>query len=152
MKRTPYHSLRVAGCLALGLLLLSAVGCKSTPKSPPKNTTPVTDTQAPSVREALRPMTTSEEKRMQDQIDAMQDQIRVLGARTDALATSYGALMSPQWRNKVLDARAGASRESERLRYLEATKALLARRLQSLQAELKVYEAFQLSDPSAPRP
>ena len=40
---------------------------------------------------------------------------------------------------------------SERMRYLEALETVLARKLRSLQEEVKTYEAYQMSDPLVPR-
>ena len=139
---------RGALSFALGLFLWMTSACKHTP---PKNTTPVTETQAPPVKSALRPLVDSREKEAQDQIDSMQEQIRALTARTEVLSRFHGIRMSPKWIEKVKTAREGASRPSERMRYLEATKALLARRLEALRTELKVYEEYQASDPSIPR-
>ena len=140
---------RGALVLTLGLFLWTMVGCKH---SPPKNTTPVTDVQAPLVRNVSRPSVDSREKEFQQQIDAMQEQVAVLSARTESLARFHGLRMGPKWVEKVQAARDDASRPSERVRYLEATKALLARKLEALRTELKVYEEFQSSDPAIPRP
>ena len=134
---------------ALCLLLCTTWGCKH---APPKITTPVTETQAPAVTSALRPLVDPREKEAQEQINSMQEQIATLTARTEALARFHGIRMGPKWIEKVQSAREEASRPAERMRYLEATKALLARRLQALRAEMKVYEEFQASDPSIPRP
>jgi hypothetical protein len=134
--------------LALGLFLWTTAGCKHTA---PKNRTPVTETQAPETARARSSVDPSE-KRFQQQIDLMQDQIRTLTAQTDALARFHGAQMGPKWVDKVQAVRAEASRPSERIRYLEATSALLARKLQSLRAEMKVYQEFEASDPAIPRP
>ena len=135
--------------LAAGSFLLAGAGCKH---APPRNTTPLSETQAPLVADRPRPSDVLSEKRLQDQIDLMQEQIGIMSARTDALAKFHGTRMGPKWVEKVQAARADASRPAERMRYLEATKALLARKLQALQAERKVYEEFELSDPAIPRP
>jgi hypothetical protein len=111
----------------------------------------VTQTQAPLVASNPRPADDSGERRLQDQIDLMQEQIRILSAQTDSNARILGGQMGPKWIEKVQAARASASRASERMRYLESTKALLARRLESLRMEQKVYEDFQRSEPTAPR-
>jgi hypothetical protein len=139
------------GALAFPLVLFlwMTSGCKH---APPKNTTPVTETQAPPVKSALRPLVDPREKEAQNQIDSMQEEIRILTARTEALESFHRIRMGPKWIEKVQTAREEASRPAERLRYLEATKALLARRLQGLRAEMKVYEEFQSSDPAIPRP
>jgi hypothetical protein len=92
------------------------------------------------------------EKELQGQIDLMQEQISALTTRTDALAGFHGGRMPPKWIEKVQAARAEASRPADRVRYLEAVKALLARRLQALRAEMKVYEEYEASDVSIPRP
>ncbi len=140
---------RGALSFALVLFLWMTSGCKH---GPPKNTTPVTDTQAPTAKSALRPLVDPREKEAQDQIDSMQEQIRILTARTEAMEKFHRVRMTPKWIDKVQTAREDASRPAERIRYLEATKALLARRLQGLRAEMKVYEEFQSSDPAIPRP
>ena len=135
--------------LAAGLVLMGGVGCKH---RPPRNTTPVSETQAPLVATPPRETTRTSEKKLQGQIDLMHEQIGIMTDRNDALAKFHSTRMGPKWVEKVQAARADASRESERMRYLEATKALLARKLQALQTERKVYEEFELSDPSIPRP
>lgn len=140
---------RTTFILALGLFLEAGAGCKSTPR---KSTQSVADTQAPTVIKAAHPTTDSKEKRLQEQINLMQEQLGPLAARTEALARVHGSQMNQKWFEKVQAAREDASNLSERLRYLEATKALLARRLQALRAELKVYEEFELSDPTIQRP
>ncbi len=126
-----------------------SVGCRH---APPKNTTPVTDTQAPVLKTLARPPVDPAEKRLQQQIEEMQDQIASLTTRSESMARFHGAQMSPKWIERVQAARAEASRESERMRYLEATKALLVRKLQALRSELKIYEEFEASDPALPRP
>jgi hypothetical protein len=140
---------RGALSLTVGLFLWTAAGCKH---APPKNTTPITDTQAPTAKSALRPLVEPREKEIQIQIDSMQDQIRDLMARTEVLFKFHAVRMGPKWMEKVQAAREEASRPADRIRYLEATKALLTRKLQGLRAEMKVYEEFQASDPSIPRP
>jgi hypothetical protein len=140
---------RAALSFALGLLLWMTSGCKH---APPKNTTPVTETQAPLAKSALRPLMDPRERETQIQIDSMQDQIRDLTTRTEALARFHGVRMGPKWVDKVQAAREEASRPADRIRYLEATKVFLARKLQGLRREMKVYEEFQSSDPSMPRP
>lgn len=149
MNMTRFRSIQTALLLAVGSLLLASPGCQH---APPRNTTPLSETQAPLVADRPRPSEALSEKRLQGQIDMMQEQIGIMSARTDALAKFHGTRMGPKWVEKVQAARAEASRPSERMRYLEATKALLARKLQALQAERKVYEEFELSDPSIPRP
>ena len=138
--------------LALGLMSWMATGCKHTPKAPPKSTTPVPETQAPVIKKITRPAEDPREKELQSQIELMQEQIKLLSARTEALAGFHGLRMPPNWIEKVQAARADASRPSERMRYLEATKALLARKLQALRNEIKVYQEFEASDPAVPRP
>ena len=140
---------RGAFFFALGLFLWMTSACKH---SPPKSTTPVSATQAPTVKSALRPLIDPREKDAQNQIDSMQEEIRILTARTEALEKFHRIRMGPKWMDKVQAAREDASRSSERLRYLEATKTLLARQLEALRAEMKVYEEFQSSDPAIPRP
>jgi hypothetical protein len=140
---------RGARFLTLGLFLWMMVGCKH---SPPRSTTPVTETQAPTAKSALRPLIDPRERELQEQIDLMQDQIKALSARTEALARFHGLRMGPKWVAKVQAAREEASRPTERIRYLDATKALLARRVQALRTEMKVYEEFESSDPAIPRP
>ena len=149
MNITRFRSIQTALLLAVGSLLLASPGCQH---APPRNTTPLSETQAPLVADRPRSSEALSEKRLQGQIDLMQEQIGIMNARTDALAKFHGTRMGPKWVEKVQAARADASRPSERMRYLEATKALLARKLQALQAERKVYEEFELSDPSVPRP
>jgi len=146
-------SARGAQLLALGFLIWTSMGCRhGQPKSPPKSTLPISETQAPPAKTVARPTENSAERRLQDQINSMQEQIGPLTARTETLARFHGVRMGPKWAEKVQAARADASRPAERVRYLEATKALLARRLEALRTELKVYEEFQSSDPSIPRP
>ena len=149
MNITRFRSIQTALLLAVFSLLLAGPGCQHAPS---RNTTPLSETQAPLVADRPRPSEALSEKRLQGQIDLMQEQIGLMSARTDALAQFHGTRMGPKWVEKVQAARADASRPSERMRYLEATKALLARKLQALQAERKVYEEFELSDPSVPRP
>jgi TolA-binding protein len=134
---------------ALCLFLWMASGCKHTP---PKNTTLVTETQAPTVKSVLRPLVDPREKEAQEQIDSMQEQIRTLAARTEVLHRFHRIRMSPKWLDKVQATREEASRPAERMRYLEATRALLARQLQALRAEMKVYQEFEASDPAIPHP
>jgi len=129
--------------------LLCAAGCKHTP---PKSNTPVVDTQAPVIRSVPRAPVDPREREFQLQIESMQDEIRNLRVRTEAMAGVHGVRMTPKWVEKVKAAREKASRPAERIRYLEATKALLARQLEALRTEMKVYEEFQASDPSIPRP
>ena len=136
--------------LLLGLLLSGAAGCRHE-KEPPKITTPVTDTQAPLVKTPARAVD-SRERELQLQIENMQEQIKVLTARTERLAGFHSVRMGPKWDAKLEAARANASRPDERMRYLEATKALLGRKLQALRAEIKVYEEYEASDPAIPRP
>lgn len=140
---------RGALSLTLGLFLWTTAGCKH---APPKNTTPVTETQAPTAKSALHPLLDPREKEVQAQIDSMQDQIRDLTTRTEVLSKFHAGRMGPKWMEKVQAAREDATRPADRIRYLEATKTLLARRLQGLRTEMKVYEEFQSSDPSIPRP
>lgn len=139
----------VALFLALGSFPWTFSGCRH---GPPKNTTPISETQAPVAKRTPRPDANPREKEFQAQIDLMQEQIKALAARTEALAQFHGLRMPPKWVEKLQAARADASRPAERMRYLEAAKALLARRLESLRSELKVYEEFQASDPTIPRP
>src|SRR5205085_8725362 len=103
---------RVCTVFAVGitLLLVSATGCKHGPKKP---TTPVTDTQAPPTKAQLRSLMDQREKKLQDQIDSMQDQIRTLSVRTESLAQFHGARMSPKWVEQVKAARAEASRPAD---------------------------------------
>ena len=143
---------RLLLCSVLGLILWAVAGCKHREKKVPRPTTPVTETQAPVPRNVSRSSADSRERELQGQIDAMQEQIRALTARTEALAGFHRVRMGPEWVEKVEAARADASRPSERMRYLDATKALLARKLEALRAEMKVYQEFELSDPSIPRP
>jgi hypothetical protein len=145
---THWISSRGAFFLTLGLFLWTATGFKH---GPPKSKMPVPETQAPVVKSVSRPAVDPREKQFQEQIDSMQEQISALTARTDAMARFHGVRMGPKWVEKVQAAREEASRPSERMRYLEATKALLARKLQALRAEMKVYEEFELSDPAIPR-
>ncbi len=144
------HRIFLRGALFLPVVffLWMSAGCKH---SPPRNTRPVTEIQSPVVKRVARPAVDPREKEFQQQIDAMQDQVRALTARTEALGRFHGVRMGPQWVEKVQAAREEASRASERIRYLEATKVLLARKLQSLRAEMKVYEEFEASDPAIPR-
>jgi hypothetical protein len=144
------HSIlwRTALSLALGSSLWMS-GCKH---GPPKITTPVTDVQAPMIKSVSRPAVDPKEKQFQEQIDLMQEQIRSLAARTEALARSHGVRMGPKWVEKVQAAREEGSPPADRIRYLEATRALLARKLQALRAEIKVYEEFESSAPTVPRP
>jgi len=139
---------RGALCLALVLSLWTTAGCRH---ASPKNTTPVSEIQAPIIKTVPRPSVDPREKEFQAQIDSIQEQIRILTARTEALAGFHSVRMGPKWVEKVQAARADASRPAERMRYLEAMKALLARKLQALRAEMKVYEEFESSDPSIPR-
>ena len=144
---------RGALLLALGLLVWTSTGCRhAQAKSPAKSTLPISETQAPPAKTVSRPTEDPAEKRLQDQINSMQEQIGPLTARTEAMARFHGVQMGPKWIERVQAARADASRPSERVRYLEATKALLARRLEALRAELKVYQEFESSDPAIPRP
>lgn len=139
--------------LLLGFLLCAIVGCKhSEPAPPPKSKVPVTETQAPVAKRVPLPAEDPREKELQGQIDLMQEQTKILTSRTEALAAFHGLRMTPKWIEKVQAARADASRPAERMRYLEATKALLARKLQSLRAEMKVYEEYESSDAAIPRP
>ena len=135
--------------VAMSLMLCLGTGCHH---DPARSTLPVSEVQAPAVKAAPRPVADSAEKRLQDQINRMQEQIGTLTARTEALARFHGPRMGPNWIEKVQAAREQASRPAERERYLEATRALLARKLQSLEAELKVYQEFEASDPAIPRP
>lgn len=144
----PRHAL----FLGLALVLSASAGCRHKPQTPAKSTMPVTEVQAPAVTSAPRSTVDPKEKRLQEQINLMQEQLGPMTARTEALARFYGSQMGPNWVGKVQRAREDASSESERLRYLEATKALLARRLNALRAEMKVYEEFAQSDPAVPRP
>lgn len=139
------------GALALmaGLVLLAGVGCKH---RPPRSSTPVSETQAPLVASPPRETSGTNERKLQGQIDLMHEQIGIMTERNEALAKFHNTRMGPKWMEKVQAARAGDSRESERMRYLEATKVLLARKLEALHTERKVYEEFELSDPSIPRP
>ena len=130
--------------LVLNLFLFAISGCQHG-KS-------VSKTQAPPTKTAPRLVTDPREKEIQDQINVMQEQIGILTKRTETLAAFHGLQMGPKWVEKVHAARADASHPNERMRYLEATKALLARKLQSLRAEMKVYEEFEASDPAIPRP
>ena len=139
-----------ARSIVLGLLLSAAAGCRHETE-PPKITTPISETQAPLVKRPARAVD-SRERELQLQIENMQEQIKVLTARTEGLAGFHSVRMGPKWDAKVEAARAGASRPDERMRYLEATKALLARKLQALRAEMKVYEDYEASDPAIPRP
>lgn len=113
---------------------------------------PVTDVQAPTAKSALRPLVEPREKELQNQIDGMQEQIRIMTSRTEAMAAFHGIRMNAKWVEKVKAAREEGSRPSDRIRYLEATKTLLTRKLEALRDEMKVYEDFQASDPSIPRP
>lgn len=142
--------LRLFSAILLGPVLLATGGCKHREKGVPKPATPVTETQAP-VKKIAPSSFDLREKQLQGQIDSMQEQIRVLTARTEALAGFHRVRMGPKWVEKVEKARADASRPSERMRYLEATQALLARKLDALRAEMKVYQEFESSDPSIPR-
>jgi TolA-binding protein len=139
----------IALVFTLSLFVGTGIGCKSQPR---KNTTPVVETQAPTVVKPARSTTDPTEKRLQEQINLMQEQLGPLTARVEALSRFHGNQMNQKWSEKVQKARDEASDRSERLRYLEATKALLSRRLQALRTELKVYEEFELSDPTIPRP
>lgn len=130
-------------------LLIAAAGCKHDPQI---SRTPPSQTQAPILRTAPRLTVTPRERELQVQIDAMQEQLKLFAARTEALWGFYGIRMSPKWAEKVQAARAEASKSSDRVRYLEATKALLSQTLEALRSELKVYEEFQKSDPAIPRP
>jgi hypothetical protein len=140
---------RRAFSLALGVFLWTTTGCKHEPL---KSKMPVTDVQAPVAKSALRPLAEPRETELQNQIEGMQEQIRTLTARTEALGNFHGLRMGPKWVEQVRTAREGASRPADRVRYLEATKALLARKLQALRAEMKVYEEFESSNPANPRP
>jgi hypothetical protein len=130
---------------------LCAAGCKHEP-TVKKSSMPVTDVQAPITKPVLRPLVEPREKELQNQIDTMQEQVRTLTARTEAMAAFHAIRMGPKWVEKVKAAREEGSRPAERLRYLEAMKKLLARKLEALRDEMKVYEDFQASDPSIPRP
>jgi hypothetical protein len=146
-------SARGALLLALGLLVWTNAGCRhGKAKSPARSSLPISETQAAPAKSVSRPTEDPAEKRLQDQITSMQEQIGPLTERTEAMARFHGAAMGPKWVEKVQAARANASRPSERIRYLEATKALLARRLEALRAELKVYQEFESSDPAIRRP
>jgi hypothetical protein len=140
---------RAARSVALSCLLWAAAGCKH---APARSTMAVTDTQAPVMKSVPRPTENARESEMQRQIDLMQEQISILTARAQTLAAFHQLRMPPKWSEKVQAARADASRHAERMRYLEATKDLLARKLQALRNEIKVYEEFQASDPAIPRP
>ncbi len=144
--------IRPALAFSLALAVFLGAGCRHKPQTPPKSTRPVTDVQVPTVASAPRSTVDPTEKRLQEQINLMQEQLGPLAARTETLARFYGSQMGPKWVGKVQRARADASSQSERLRYLEVTKALLARRLNALRAEMKVYEEFAQSDPAVPRP
>ena len=147
--RPMQKALPAALLLAAGLSLLTGAGCqRARPQIPTSPAGPPLQAVTP----APPPEEATSEKRLQQKIDLMQEQIGLLSTRMDAMAKFHGPQMSPEWAEKVQAARAGASRPAERMRYLEATKALLARKLQALQAERKVYEEFELSDPSIPRP
>jgi hypothetical protein len=135
--------------LGLGVSFFAVAGCKHTP---PKNTTPISQPQAPATKTIPRVDVDPREKELQGQIDLMQEQIKILAPRTEALGSFHGTRMGPKWIEKVQAARADASRPSERVRFLEATKTLLARRLGALRTEMKVYEDYQASDPAIPRP
>ena len=135
--------------LGLGWIPCATTGCKH---APPKSTMPVTETQAPLAKSAPRSTENSRENELQRQIDLMQEQIGVLTTRAQTLSAFHQLRMPPKWSEKVQAARADASRHSERMRYLEATKDLLARKLEALRNEIKVYEEFQASDPAIPRP
>lgn len=145
------NTIRIAGRVALifvlAMFLGAGAGCKSSarPSAPPV-------AKAPPDVVVKKVVTDSREKRLQEQIGLMQEQIGPLTARTEALARFHGSQMGSKWVDKVQAAREDASNLSERLRYLEATKTLLARKLNALRTELKVYEEFELSDPTIPRP
>lgn len=143
-------SSRCALVFTLGLFLCTS-GCKHNP-APKKSTMPVTDVQAPTAKPELRLLVEPREKELQNQIDTMQEQIRILTARTEAMAAFHAIRMGPQWVEKVKAAREEGSRPADRMRYLEAMKTLLARKLEALRDEMKVYEDFQASDPAIPRP
>ncbi len=107
MNITRFRFLQTALLLAVGSLLLAGPGCQH---APPRNTTPLSETQAPLVADRPRPSEALSEKRLQGQIDLMQEQIGLLSARTDALAQFHGTRMGPKWVEKVQAARADASR------------------------------------------
>ena len=128
---------RAALPLALVLLVWTGAGCKHTSR---KTKPAVVETPTVS-----RPVVSSE-RRLQDQIDSMREQIGILSARAEAAARIHGSQMSPKWVDKVEAARTSGSNSSERMRFLDASKALLARKLQGLRDELKVYEEFLASE------
>ena len=125
-----------------------AAGCKHEPQI---SKMPVSDVQQPTAKSALRPLAEPRERELQSQIEGMQEQIRILTARTEALAGFHGVRMGPKWSEKVKAAREEGSRPSDRIRYLEATKTFLGHKLEALRDEMKVYEEFESSDPAIPR-
>src|SRR5258705_7614479 len=75
-------SARGALLLALGLLVWTSTGCRhGQAKSPAKSTSPISETQAPPAKTVSRPTEDPAEKRLQGQINSMQEQIGLLTAQ-----------------------------------------------------------------------
>jgi hypothetical protein len=133
--------------LALLCLALANFGCASKSKVP----TAVPSEPAKERAVVALPGPSVSEKRLQLRIETLQEEVRGLSTRVDGSERAYWGAMPPTWQDKVRAAKAEASRPSERIRYLEALEAVLARKLRSLQDELRTYEAYQKSDPLVPK-
>jgi len=142
-------SRRFRGALALALILaaLVVVGCASKPA--PAHGDPVPTVVTPA--RALGATGSPAERRLQSRIETLQEEVRGLSARVNASEQRYWGMMTSEWQDRVRAAKAKDATSAERTRYLEALEDLLARKLRSLQEELKAYEAYQMSDPLVPR-
>lgn len=146
--------------IAFGLVLFTT-GCAS--KAPPTAAAPIYNGAAPdyidssparvgaAVSRPATPPLDPAERRLQSRIETLQEQVRGLALRVESSERTYWGMMSADWQEKVRAARADGSRAAERMRYLEAMETMLARKLRSLQDEMKTYEAYQMSDPLVPR-
>jgi len=145
----PNFSRSFQGGLALALILfaLAGAGCARKQKIP----TAVPSQPATSSAALTASTGSSSERRVQSRIESMQEEVRGLSLKVEASERAYWGSMPAEWQQKVRVAKTDGTTASERMRYLEALETVLARKLRSLQEEVKTYEAYQMSDPLVPR-
>jgi hypothetical protein len=141
------HWFHGTALFALIWIAVAPLGCASKPA--PAFGGPVPQAIAPD--RASAPSVPTNEKRFQLKVEMLQEEVTQLTRKVQASEQMYWGMMPAEWQVRVRAAKAEASQSAERIRYLEAMEALLARKLHSLQDEMKTYEAYQMSDPLVPR-